>query len=232
MTSLLPLLQAIAANQTATVRTMDLAVVTDTFSNESGNGDVHPSVNVRIRGSALELNRVPVMVGRVGLSVVPQVGDLVVIGYPGGDLNGAVVLGSLYDDRNDPPEATPEEIVYQVPDGGQDGVRRLELILDEGKKVTIEEAHVEVTMGSTSLTIEADGNVTVAAAGDISLSAGGNLNLEAQGDIVASAINVGIEAQAEVAITGTASASLEASGTTNVKGAIVGVGGLVQFSAS
>jgi phage baseplate assembly protein gpV len=231
MNSLLPVLQAIAADQASAVRMLDLGVVTEVFRNESGSGDVHPAVNVRVRGSSLELSRVPVTVGRIGMSVVPRVGDLVVIGYPGGSLDGAVVLGSLYDDQNVPPEATPQEIVYQVPDAGQDGVRRVEIVVDTDKTITVEEGKVDVVMGSTSLTIEADGSVVVVAAGDISLTSGGDIVLDAQGDIRVSGINVAVEAQASADIKGTASASLEASGTTKVKGGIVTVGGVVQFSA-
>ncbi len=232
MTSLLPVLQAIAADQASAARAIDLAIVTEVFSNEGGSGDAHPSVNARVRGSALELNRVPVMVGRIGMSYVPQVGDLVVVGYPGGQLDGAVVLGSLYDDQHQPPDAAPNEVVYQVPDGGEEGIRRVEVILDDDKRVTVEEAHVEIVMGSTSLRVETDGNVVVDAAGDISLTAGGDIKMEARGDIKAEAINVEIAAQANADLTASAAATVEGGATTKVKGAMVTVAGIIQFSAS
>ncbi|MEM9519497.1 MAG: phage baseplate assembly protein V [Actinomycetota bacterium] len=232
MTTLLPLLQAIAADQSAQSRGLDLGVVTDVFSNEGGNGDSQPSVNVRVRGSALELHRVPVAVGRIGLSVLPRIDDLVLVGYVGGDLNGAVVLGSLYDEQNDAPDAAPDEIVYHVPDAGQTGVRRVELILDEDKLVTIEEAHVEVKMGGSSLRIDADGDIVLSAAGSIRLDAGGDIELAAQGDIKGSGSNLGFEAQANAELKGSAMAAIESSGTTKVSGSMVTVGGLVQFSAS
>ena len=43
-------------------------------------------------------------------------GDLAVLVFVGGDLNGPVVLGFLYDEQTQPPDGKPTEIVYEVPD--------------------------------------------------------------------------------------------------------------------
>ena len=41
-----------------------------------------------------------------------------IVAFVGGDLNGPVVLGFLYDDQRHPPKADADEVVYEVPDDG------------------------------------------------------------------------------------------------------------------
>jgi len=99
MTALVPALQAIVRDELAGVHTIELGIVSATYTNEGGSGDTNLAVDARLRGSALELQHVPVAVGRLGLSLIPRVGDLCVLAFVGGDLNGAVVVGFLYDEQ-------------------------------------------------------------------------------------------------------------------------------------
>src|SRR5262245_1213366 len=156
MNGIVPALQAVVRDELATQRTVELGVVTRVFANEGGSGDTNLAVNVRIRGSALELQHVPVAVGRLGLSVVPRVDDLAVIAFVGGDLNGPVVIGFLYDEQTQPPDGKATEIVYVVPDDADEAARRIEVELPSGNKLTVQDKKLTVTMGGTTLTVEAD----------------------------------------------------------------------------
>jgi uncharacterized protein involved in type VI secretion and phage assembly len=210
-----PALQAVVRDELASVRTVELGVVTQVFTNEGGSGDSNLAVNARVRGSALELQRVPVAVGRLGLSVVPRVGDLAVIVFVGGDLNGPVVLGFLYDEQTRPPDAKATEVVYVVPDEEDEQARRLDIQLPTGNTLTVQDKKLTVTMGGTTLTVEADGAITLEAAGDINLTAQGAVNVEAQRDVSVKGLSVTLEAQTEA----------------KVKGVTTSIAGLTSFSS-
>jgi uncharacterized protein involved in type VI secretion and phage assembly len=215
MTGVVTLMTEVARRELAGHRSLGLGVVTEVFTNEGGSGDHHLDCHVRLHGSALVLQDVPVAVGRVGLSAVPRVGDLVVLGFVDGDVNGAVVLGVLHADGTPPPDAAPDEVVYEVPDDGSSS-RRLELRLPNGNTLTVTDSAVDVVMGGTTLKIEADGAITVEAAGDITLKSNGAMTLEA-------ATSATLKAGTSVTVQGSASATL--------KGATTSIAGITSFQA-
>lgn len=223
MSLIVPAIRAVVRHELDAVRTLELGIVTEAFTNAGGSGDSNLAVNVRIRGSALELQRVPVAVGRLGISLAPRAGDLAVLGFVDGQLNGAVVLGFVYDDKVRPADAKPEEIVYKVPDDEADGVRRAELQLPNGNKLTVEDKKVTVTMGGTTLKVEADGAITLDAAGDLVLSAGGSVSIKASKSLT-------VEAQNDISVKGL-SVAVEASAEAKLKGATVTLAGMTSFSA-
>jgi phage baseplate assembly protein gpV len=215
MTVLVPALQAVVRDELAGLRTTELGIVTEAFTNEGGSGDNNLEVNVRLRGSALELQRVPVAVGRLGLSAIPRVGDLAVLVFAGGDVNGAICLGFLYDEQVRPPDAKATELVYVVPDDASDDDRRFHVELPSGNTVTVQDKKLTITMGGTTLTVEADGAIALEAAGDITLKAQGKIALEAQGEASVKGMSVKLEGQSEA----------------KLKGATVGIAGMTSFSA-
>jgi uncharacterized protein involved in type VI secretion and phage assembly len=216
VTTVVPTLQAVVRDQLAGLWTVELGIVTDVFSNEGGSGDTNLAVNLRVRGSAVELQHAPVAVGRLGVSAVPRVGDLAVVAFVDGDLNGPVVLGFLYDDKTRPPDAKAAEVVYVVPDDADDDARRLEVQLPTGNKLTVQDKKLTVSMGGTTLTIEADGAITLEAGGDISLKAQGSVSIEGQ--------------QAVTVKAGT-SASVEGGVDAKLKGVTTTIAGMTSFSS-
>jgi uncharacterized protein involved in type VI secretion and phage assembly len=224
VTVLVPALQALVQDQLAGVHTIELGIVTATYTNEGGTGESNLAVDARLRGSALELQHIPVAVGRLGLSLSPRVGDLAVLAFVGGDLNGAVALGFLYDEQTRPPDGSATEIVYVVPDDPADGDRRMEMQLPNGNKLTVKDGKVEITMGQTSLVVESDGAITLDAAGDVKISAQGDLKLSAQG-------SASIEAQSDASLKGM-SVSVEGQSQAELKGSTTTIAGITSFSSS
>ncbi len=202
MSAILGTLRAVVREELAAQRGCELGIVTQVYTNAGGSGDNNLAVDVRIRGSALELQRVPCAVARSGLSLVPRVGDLVVLAFVGGDLDAAVALGFLYDEQTRPPDATADEVVYQIPDDAKDDARRFEVILPGGNKLTLQDKKLSVVMGSTKVTVEADGAVTVEAGGDLSLKASGDLKLEATGTATLKGTSVAVEGSADAKLKG------------------------------
>ena len=216
MTAFVPAIRAIIREELAARRQIELGVITQVFTNDGGSGENSLEVNVRLRGSAVELQRVPLAVGRLGLSLAPRVGNLVVLGFVGGDLNAPVVLGALYDEQLLPPDAAVDETVYKILDDAAGGKRRFELQLPSDRKVTIEDAKVVIAMGSTTITVEADGAITLEAGGDIKLKSQGAVSIEATGAATIKGASVTVEGQGEAKLKG---ATTTIAGTTNFSAA-------------
>jgi phage baseplate assembly protein gpV len=214
VTTFVGLMSEVARRELASQRTLGLGVVTAVNTNDGGGGEHHLDCDVRLHGSELVLHNAPVAVGRVGLSAAPRKGDLVVVGFVDGDVNGPVVLGGLYADGSPPPDAAPDEVVYEVPDDGG-SVRRVEIKLPNGNRLTVKDSLVEVVMGATKLTVEGDGAITLEAASDISLKANGSLTLEAATTATLKGVSV----------------TVEGSGSATLKGATTAIAGITSFRA-
>ncbi|MEP7380585.1 MAG: hypothetical protein ABI910_02810 [Gemmatimonadota bacterium] len=222
---LLPTLRAIVRDELARLRPPALGVVTLVHARDDDGNDGNHQVNLRLCGSAVELQRVPVTVGRAGWSTLPNEGDLLVVTFVGGDLNAPVAIGTLYSDQAHPPVAKAHEVVYVAPDDDDSAVRRLHFELANGSTFTIKDDSLEIVMGGTTVTVHGDGDVAIKAAGNISLDADGDLSMSAGG-------KVSITAQTDISLKASANATLESSAATKVKGAQVALAGVTQFSPS
>lgn len=224
MKGVIPTLRAIVRDELRQRRGFALGIITQVFSNEGGSGDSHLAVNVRLRGSNLELQKVPVMVGRRGVSVLPMTDDLVVLGFVEQDLDGAIVIGFVYDESAAPPDAKADECVYHVPGDEDAALRRLHLELPNGNTLTVRDEEISVVMGGTTVTVEADGSIKLKAAGDVEVNADGDLSLKAGGAIK-------IEAGSDLKMSG-ASVTVEGQGEAKVKAPSVSLAGNTSFSPS
>lgn len=230
VTTIVPVLRAIVRDELAGggmaggagAGGMELGVVTEVASNEGGAGDRNCEVNVRLRGSDLELQRVPVLSARIGVSAVPRIGDLVLVAFIANDLDGAVVLGCLHTDRVHPPDAAPDEVVYEVPDDAGDGVRRIELRLPSGNTVTVEDNKTVIDMGGSVVTVDG-GNVTITASNGITLESDGDIDIKANG-------NVAIEAMGNADLKATGNLTAQGAGAAKLAGGAVTIAGATSFS--
>lgn len=224
MSDLIDTIRAVVRDEMGRKRHPELGTVTGVHPSDGGDDPNH-QVTVKLRGSGVELQRVAVAVDRLGAAVLPREGELVLVAFVDGDLNAPVVVGSLYDDQIQPPEAGPLEIVYQPPDDEDSAVRRLHIELPGGSLITLEDETLTVDWGGSSIVVARGGDVTISAGGNIKLSAEGDVEIEAKGNVKASA-------QASLEMKGTASATLEGAGTAKVKGPSLTLAGNTQFSPS
>ncbi len=224
---LLPTLRAIVRDEIARLRPPALGVVTQVYPRADDGNDGNHQVNVRLCGSSVELQRVPVTVPRAGWSILPNLDDLLLVTFVGGDLNAPVAIGTLYSDRDHPPVAQEHELVYVAPppDSDDDAVRRMHFELANGSTFTIKDGSLEIVMGGTTVTVQGDGDVSIKAAGNISLDADGDISMSAGG-------KVSVSAGSDLALKAGANATLEGSAATKVKGAQVTLAGVTQFSPS
>ncbi len=216
-------LRAIVRDELARRRAPELGIVTHVHAREDDGNDGNHQVDLKLCASALELQRVPIVVFRPGWSALPNEGDLMLVSFVGDDLNAPVAVGSLYSDQAHPPVAKPHEIVYLAPDDDDSAVRRLHFELANGNTFTIKDETLEVGMGGTTVTVHKDGDVEVKAAGNVTIDADGDLSLSSSG-------NVSISAQRDLSLKGTTSATLEGTAQAKVKGAQISLTGITQFS--
>ena len=220
MSDLIDTMRAIIRDEMVRMRPSELGIVMDVYANDA-DGNNH-QVDVRLRGSGVELKRAPVTVQRYGMSALPRVGDLVLVIFLGGNLNAPMVIGCVYDENTQPPEAAPGELVYQIPDDG--GERHLHVELPSGMSYTVDDEAISVTAGGTEVLLEKDGNVQIKAAGNIELKADGDVLLEAGG-------NLNLKAAIDVVIEGTNIES-QANASAASKAPVLKFGGMTQFDPS
>jgi hypothetical protein len=204
--SVITLIQAIVRDELRRQHIGDLGVVTSIFPH-SDNGDRdNYECNVLLKNSGLELRRVPVATPTIGGAAIPNVEDLVLVAFVGGDINQPVIVGRLYNDQQRPPPNQPNEIVYHLPlDAGDDAALKLairsggdhdpvrQVELQMGAKLTArftdgdplvnletEKAKIQVAANG-NITIESQGNVEIKASGGLALKSDGNLDIEAGG---------------------------------------------------
>ena len=224
MSDLIKILRAVIRDEMERRRAPELGIVTEVLARESESSDNNHQVKVRLRDSGVELQWVPVAVGRLGLSLLPQVGDLVLVVFVGGDLNSPVVVGSLYDAQVQPPVAKPAEVVYQPTDAQDASLRRFHLELANGSTLTIDEDKLTVALGGTEVVINRDGDVAIKSAAKLSIQTQGDMSLEASG-------NLDLKAQGNVTVSGV-SATVEGQGSAKLKAPAVSLAGNTQFSPS
>jgi len=224
VSDLIEILRAVIRDEMERRRAPELGIVTEVLARESESSDNNHQVKVRLRDSGVELQWVPVAVGRLGLSLLPQVGDLVLVVFVGGDLNSPVVVGSLYDAQVQPPVAKPAEVVYQPTDAQDASLRRFHLELANGSTLTIDEDKLTVALGGTEVVINRDGDVAIKSAAKLSIQTQGDMSLEASG-------NMDLKAQGNVTVSGV-SATVEGQGSAKLKAPAVSLAGNTQFSPS
>ncbi len=234
------MIQSIVRYEVNKLRLAEVGVVTQIFAHESGSDKNNYACNVKLRDSGLELQKVAVATQRVGQVAIPNVDDLVLVQFIGGNLHGAVITGRLYNDIDRPPEAKGQEFVYVCPDEAEPGIRRVYLELPNNNKILIDDDKVKLEIGDTKLTInnsgdveikskakvtvESQSNTQIKSRGDIKIEAGGKVELKAGSDVKIEGLSVDIKAKT--------TARIEGRSLAGVKGAMVNIAGMTSFSAS
>jgi hypothetical protein len=193
MNDLYETLRKLVQQELAGMRVAELATVQEVFPADPGNYES----TVVLRDSQLVLKNVPLATPRKGLAAVPDVGDLVLVQFVGGDLNRPVVIGALYNDEDRPPQNAEKQLVLHLPiDADADSALRLELNeqspmsvkLNVGSAVRLilqdDDPVVSVDVGgSAKLTIDRSGAVKLESSGELGIKAGANLKIEAGGEL-------------------------------------------------
>ncbi len=209
-------------------------------------------VKVELIDEGIELDYAPVIATfankESGTVIIPSVGDEVLVGFVGGQINSPVILGSIYNSINKPMTKIDNEndiMAIHFPAG-----LNIEILnKKENQKVTLttknkhtiilddksESAVIKGSGGKTCFDINFQkGTISLKAEKTISLAAGKstveidatkgfNLKSASSGNFSANAKNVTLSAQANAKITASGQGTLKASGKMDVQGAVTNV---------
>lgn len=197
-------LRRIVREELGTLRLAELAIVQEIHPHAAADDGDNYACTVRMRDTGLVLPRVPVTTARKGLAAVPDVGDLVLVQYLGGDAGAPLITGSLYNDEDRPPENGEGELVVRLPADAAEGegvalrvssrsAAGATLALGSTVKIALLDDDPAVTIdvgdGAATISIDGDGTVTIKSdkalvleGGEISLK-GDTIKAEAQGEL-------------------------------------------------
>jgi phage baseplate assembly protein gpV len=113
MSDLIDVIRRVVQQELARQRGSLLGVVTAIFPHEDKDDDNNYEVDVRLKHEDLELRKVPVAVGHIGIAAPPRVGDLVIVQFVNGDLNQPLILGRFYHADDRPPLHHEDEILFE-----------------------------------------------------------------------------------------------------------------------
>lgn len=208
-------IKKIAEDETKKLHLLELGVVTSIYPHAGSSDKDNYECNVRLKNRDLELRRIPIATSHIGLVNVPNVGDLVILGFVNGNINAPIVMGRLYNDEDRPPVNNAGEIIYTSPDSKKNGVRRLNLELPNGINLTITDDEFKAEIGKSVVTIKTDGDVTI--------DSNAAVTIKAKGDMALSASNISIQSQQALDLKAGSTATLKASATLELKGAMVNI---------
>ncbi len=231
MDSFVGVMKRVAEHESRRILTTELGIVTAIFPHaEDGDKDNYQcSVKLKNKklpdGKDFELRKVPVATPYMGLAAIPNVGDLVLVSFIGGDINAPVIVGRLYNDEDRPPANKKDEFLLQhkIKEGGSiklDAEGKIVVTSKNKKNVfTLEDEKISVISEKFSLIIDISGEkISILSDKDLELSAkngklsmsASEIEIKAQKNVKLSATqNVEIKATSNVTLEGTAGATLK-----------------------
>ena len=113
MSRIVEIIRRVVLEELARNRGSLLGVVTTVYPHEAEDDENNYEANVRLKHEDLELRRVPIAVGHVGVAAPPRVGDLVLVQFLNGDSNQPLVTGRFYHAGDRPPLHKEDEILFE-----------------------------------------------------------------------------------------------------------------------
>ena len=113
MSRIVEIIRRVVLEELARNRGSLLGVVTTAYPHEAEDDENNYEANVRLKHEDLELRRVPIAVGHVGVAAPPRVGDLVLVQFLNGDSSQPLVTGRFYHADERPPLHREDEILFE-----------------------------------------------------------------------------------------------------------------------
>jgi uncharacterized protein involved in type VI secretion and phage assembly len=147
---------------------------------------------------------------------IPQDGEEVLVAFNQGDVTDPYVIGTLWNGRDKPPFKSPmdptQKRAIRTPQGHEllfdDAEQKIVLKTSTGQKITLAPDGIEIAASDNA---------------KITLQTAGTVKIEASVEIQLTAPSIKAEADGTLQLKGTASATLEGSGTCVVKGGMVNI---------
>lgn len=230
MSSIVGIMKQVAEHEAQRIHTTELGLITAVFphSIEDDQQNYQCSVTLKNRklpdGRDFELRQVPVATPYIGMVCIPNLNDLVLVNFIGGDINAPIITGRLYNDEDQPPLNKPKEFFLQhsLEEGGS-------LKIDEQGQIIFTTKNFKNTLSLTDETITIAGDkdkysIVIDVTGQkIAISSNQNIELTAQnGKITIDAKQIQLKASETFEVQST-DTTLEGTATVAIKSAQVDV---------
>jgi translation initiation factor IF-1 len=113
MSGIVEIIRRVVRQELARDRGTLLGVVTAVHPHEAEDDENNYEADLRLKHENLELRRVPIAVGHVGIAAPPRVGDLVLVQFLNGDANQPLVTGRFYHADERPPLHRENEVMFE-----------------------------------------------------------------------------------------------------------------------
>ena len=164
-----------------------------------------------------------------GLSMLPVVGEQVVVAFENGDPSFPYVLGSVFNGKDTP----GDEMAMDDGSFAMKSDHKALIAAQEEIKLRTEKGNwlIEVNSGEINETVKSPGNYTGTFDGKHNLTATGAIQLESKQSVTIKAPQITLEAQGTMSVKG-ATVSVESQGQLELKGVQVSVNGQAMVAIS
>lgn len=192
MDSIIGIIQKVAEQEVQKIYTTELGVVSAVFPGDSEGSRDNYQCSVIMKnyktpdGSDFELRKVPVTTPHMGMANIPNVGDLVLLSFVGGNINAPIIIGRLYNDEDTPPANKESEFLLQHPLKNGSSLK-----IDSAGVITIATANqqVSVLIEDGGITIDTANNpVTIKSMGEIKIGDATTSQVKVGGRMLANAV--------------------------------------------
>jgi len=180
-----------------------------------------------------------------GVFFMPNVGDVVLVAFDGGDVRRPFVIGSIWGKQATPPQKLTdgknENFLIKTPNGSEilfadkKGEEIVTVSTAKGNKVTLDEKakKIELTDGKSTISMERDsGTVTLDCKSKLVIKVGGapamtidgtagTIKIESKQSVQVESVQVNIEAKAAATVKANGQLTVESTGLTTVKGSML-----------
>ncbi len=164
-----------------------------------------------------------------GFEFIPEVNDEVVVAFEHGDFQRPFILGSLWNGTDKPPEQSDQVVNstgkvekriirsrsgHTITLDDTEGSGKISIVDETGKN------SIEIDSASNSVSIKTQGDIQLEASGKVTIK-GNDIEIEASNAAKIKGMNLDLEATAQAKLKGGSGTSVEASGSVDVKGAVI-----------
>ncbi len=202
MSDMIEIIQKIVRHELGKIRLGELGVVTSIFPHSGDSDKDNYECNVKLKDSGLELRKVPIATNHIGTAAIPNVDDLVLVSFVGGDVNRPIVIGRLYNDKDRPPVNNEKEYILESPYKGSTSFKidkDESMILSAGETtVTLKKDGDLLVNSKAKATITVEGDTALECKGNVALKADSNIDIKASSDASIECVNCKIKASGNI----------------------------------
>jgi phage baseplate assembly protein gpV len=189
MDSIVGIMKKVAEQETRKIYTTELGIVTAIFPHAAKDDKDNYQCSVKLKnkkqpdGKDFELRKIPIATPHLGMANIPNVGDLVLITFIGGDINAPVIIGRLYNDPDQPPVNKEKEVLLQhsLKEGGSLKIDAKGVVTltskNEKNVITVKDEEIQANTDKSNISLKG-GDITLKNDRCSVMLSGGNITID------------------------------------------------------